>query len=302
VYSAQTTAANPQLTVSASTLSFGSISVNSSTTGTVTLTSSGSSPLTVNSAAVSGTGFSLTAGTFPTTLNPNSSMTLQVQFKPTASGAATGQLTIGSNSATGSSTVVSLSGTGAAANPQLNVSASTLGFGSIAVNTAATGSVTLTSTGTSAVTVNSASISGTGFTITGGSFPATLNPNQTMAVQLQFKPTASGSATGQLTINSNSTTGSSAAVALSGTGTSTAEQVNLSWIAPSSSSDPVAGYNIYRALGSGAFQLVNSGIDTKTTYVDSSVSSGNTYNYLVKSVDQSGVESTGSNEISVALP
>jgi fibronectin type 3 domain-containing protein len=123
-----------------------------------------------------------------------------------------------------------------------------------------------------------------------------------MAVQLQFKPTASGSAAGQLTISSNSTTGSSAAVALSGTGTATAEQVNLSWIAPSNSTDPVAGYNIYRALGSGAFQLVNSGIDTKTTYVDSSVSSGNTYNYLVKSVDQSGVESTGSNEISVAVP
>ncbi|WP_433971185.1 DUF4082 domain-containing protein [Tunturiibacter lichenicola] len=302
VYSAQATAANPQLSVSASTLSFGSIAVNSSTTASVTLTSSGTSPLTVNSAAVSGTGFSLAAGTFPTTLNPNSSMTLQVQFKPTASGAATGQLTIGSNSTTGSSTVVSLSGTGAAANPQLNVNTSTLGFGSVAVNTAAAGSVTLTSTGSSPVTVNSASISGTGFSITGGSFPATLNPNQTMAVQLQFKPTASGSATGQLTISSNSTTGSSAAVALSGTGTATAEQVNLSWIAPSNSTDPVAGYNIYRALGSGAFQLVNSGIDTKTTYVDSSVSSGNTYNYLVKSVDQSGVESTGSNEISVAVP
>ncbi len=302
VYSGQATPAVPKLTVSASTLNFGSIAVNSQTTGTVTLTSSGSSPLTVNSAAVTGTGFSLVAGTFPTTLNPNSSMTLQVQFKPTASGVATGSLTIGSNSTTGSSTVVSLSGTGTAANPQLKVSATTLSFGSVAVNTAATGSVTLTSTGTSAVTVNSASMSGTGFSITGGSFPATLNPNQTMAVQLQFKPTTAGAATGQLTINSNSTTGSSAPVALSGTGTATAEQVNLSWSAPASSSDPVAGYNIYRALGSGAFQLVNSGIDKTTTYVDSAVTSGNTYNYIVRSVDQSGVESPNSNQIAVAVP
>ena len=302
VFSGQATAANPQLTVNASTLNFGSIAVNSSTTGTVTLTSSGSSPLTVNSAAVSGTGFSLVAGTFPKTLNPNSSLALQLQFAPTASGSATGTLTIGSNSTTGSSTVVSLSGSGAAANPQLNVSATTLAFGSVATNTAATGSVTLTSTGTSAVTVNSASISGTGFSITGGSFPATLNPNQTMAVKVQFDPTTAGSATGSLTISSNSTTGSPAAVALSGTGTATPEEVNLTWTAPANSVDPVAGYNVYRALGSGAFQLVNSSIDTSTTYIDTSVVDGNTYNYLVKSVDQSGVESTASNQITVVVP
>jgi fibronectin type 3 domain-containing protein len=123
-----------------------------------------------------------------------------------------------------------------------------------------------------------------------------------MTVQLQFKPSAAGAETGRLTINSNSTTGSSAAVTLSGTGTATAKRVDLSWNAPSSSHDPVAGYNIYRALGSGAFHLVNSGIDKSTTYVDSSVISGDTYHYLVKSVDQSGVESTGSNEISVAVP
>jgi hypothetical protein len=235
-------------------------------------------------------------------LNPNSSMTLQLQFNPTASGAATGKLTIASNSTTGSSTVVSLSGTGAAANPQLKVSATALAFGSVAVNTATTGSVTLTSSGTSAVTVSSASVSGTGFSISGGSFPATLNPNQTMTVQLQFKPTAAGAATGAVTFKSNSSTGSSTGVSLSGTGTASAGQVDLSWTAPASSSDPVAGYNVYRALGSGAFQLINSAIDTNTTYVDSSVTSGNTYNYIVKSVDQSGVESVGSNEISVAVP
>jgi hypothetical protein len=302
VYSGQATPATPKLSVSASTLNFGTVAVNSATTASVTLTSSGGSPLTVSSAAVSGTGFSLTAGTFPTTLNPNSSMTLQLQFKPTASGAATGKLTIGSNSTTGTSTAVTLSGTGGAANPQLKVSATALAFGSIAVNSATTGSVTLTSSGTTAVTVSSASVSGTGFSVVGGTFPVTLNPNQTLAVKLQFKPSASGAATGKLTLNSNSTAGSSTAVTLSGTGTSTAEQVDLSWHAPASSSDPVAGYNIYRATGSGAFQLVNSGIDKSTTYVDSSVTSGNTYNYLVKSVDESGVESTGSNEISVAVP
>jgi fibronectin type 3 domain-containing protein len=129
-----------------------------------------------------------------------------------------------------------------------------------------------------------------------------LSPGQTLAVKLQFKPTAAGSDTGKLTLTSNSTTGTSSTVALSGTGTTVAQKVNLSWIAPASSADPVAGYNIYRALGSGAFQLVNSSMDTKTSYVDSAVIAGDTYNYVVRSVDESGVESAASNEISVAVP
>lgn len=123
-----------------------------------------------------------------------------------------------------------------------------------------------------------------------------------MTLQVQFKPTAAGSDTGQLAINSNSTTGATAAVALSGTGTAVAGQVDLSWSAPSSSANPVAGYNVYRALGSGAFGLVNSSMDTATTYVDTGVTSGDTYNYIVKSVDTSGVESAPSNEIAVAVP
>ena len=43
--------------------------------------------------------------------------------------------------------------------------------------------------------------------------PATLNPNQTLALQVQFKPTATGAVTGKLTVSSNSTTGATAAVA-----------------------------------------------------------------------------------------
>lgn len=169
VYTPQATAATPQLKVSASTLSFGSVAVNSAATNTVTLTSSGTSPVTVNSATATGAGFSIVAGTFPAILNPNQSMTLQLQFKPTAAGTATGQLAINSN-VTGGNTVVALSGTGTVANPKLTVSATALNFGSVAVNSAVTKSVTLTSSGASAVTLSSAAISGADFTMLGGAF------------------------------------------------------------------------------------------------------------------------------------
>jgi fibronectin type 3 domain-containing protein len=130
----------------------------------------------------------------------------------------------------------------------------------------------------------------------------TLNPNQTLALQLQFDPTSAGAANGQLAISSNSLSGSTTVVALTGTGTSVAHEVDLSWDAPTSSADPVVGYHIYRLTGSGSFALVNSSVDTSITYVDSTVVSGTTYSYVVKSVDSSGVESIASNEITVTIP
>jgi hypothetical protein len=297
-----TAAASPKLTLSASSLSFGSETVNTAKTLSFTLTSTGTSAVTVNSAAITGTGFTIVAQSFPVTLNANQSVTLQVEFEPTTIGAATGKLTVSSNSTTGGTAAVTLSGTGTAASPQLTISVSSLSFGSETVNTAKTMTLTLSSTGTSAATVNSAAITGAGFTIVGGSFPVTLNPTQTLALQVQFKPTTAGAVTGQLAISSNSTTGGTADVALSGTGTAVAHSVDLSWTAPSSSADPVAGYHIYRAISGGSLALVDSSMDSSTTYVDSTVVGGTTYNYVVKSVDSSGVESVASNEITAAIP
>ena len=91
------------------------------------------------------------------------------------------------------------------------MSTATLSFGSVTVNTATIQSLTLTSTGTAPVTVSSAAITGAGFTIVGGSLPVTLNPTQTVTLQVQFLPTATGSASGQITITSDSSTGSTAA-------------------------------------------------------------------------------------------
>ncbi len=119
-----TAAASPQLTLSATSLSFGSVTVNTAATQSLTLTSTGTSPVTVSSAAITGTGFTVVGGSLPVTLNPTQALTLQVQFLPTATGTANGQITVASNSSTGSTAVVNLSGTSAAAlSPQLTLSA-----------------------------------------------------------------------------------------------------------------------------------------------------------------------------------
>jgi fibronectin type 3 domain-containing protein len=93
------------------------------------------------------------------------------------------------------------------------------------------------------------------------------------------------------------------AISLSGTGmASTSYQVDLTWDAPVSSSDAVAGYHIYRAASSGSYALLNASANTPTTYTDTTVEAGQTYTYEVTSVDASGVESAPSNVYTATIP
>jgi len=110
--------------------------------------------------------------------------------------------------------------------------------------------------------------------------------------------------TGQLTISSNSSTNPTLTIPLSGTATSPSYQVNLTWQAPTSSTNPIAGYHVYRApSGTTSYTLLNSTVvDTQTAYTDSNLQNGSSYDYMVKSVDTSGTESSPSNTTTISIP
>jgi fibronectin type 3 domain-containing protein len=79
--------------------------------------------------------------------------------------------------------------------------------------------------------------------------------------------------------------------------------IDLSWNAPTTSTDPVAGYNIYRSTNGGTtFTKINGSPETVLDYTDSAVQSGTTYTYVVKSVDVGGQESGPSNQINLPVP
>lgn len=122
---------NPILTIDQASLNFGEVTENTSSTLTLKLTSTGTSPVTVSGAPVTGAGFTVSGVTFPLSLNPNQSATLQVQFEPTSLGAAQGQIVIGSDSTAGSPVNVGLSGTGIAPIPP------SFSIGSMTVNVTA---------------------------------------------------------------------------------------------------------------------------------------------------------------------
>ena len=222
----------------------------------------------------------------------------------TPSGAGTGTCTAtsaqsGYSNVSGQATI-NVTGSGTAT---LNVNATTIAFGTVNLNTPATQSVTLTSTGATAVTISGASVTGTGFSISGATFPLTLNPNQTAQLFVVFDPNVAGSATGQLKISSNSSSGATTVVSLTGSGQSIPYQVNLSWNAPASSPDPVTGYNVLRApTGTTTYQQLNTSTIAATNYVDGSVQNGTTYDYVVQSVDAAGTSSVPSNTYTAAIP
>jgi hypothetical protein len=185
----------------------------------------------------------------------------------------------------------------------LTISPTNIEFGSVTVNTSSTRTVRLTSTGTAPVTIKSGKLSGSGFKMSGATFPVTLNPDLALTLDIQFHPTVTGAATGRLTIESNSSVDDKVVIDLTGKGESAQHQVELSWDKPHDSIIPIVGYDIYRAVGSSsAYHQLNSSLDVHTTYVDTTVQAGVTYDYVVRSVDAFGVESAPSNKADADIP
>lgn len=189
-----------------------------------------------------------------------------------------------------------------AAGALLTASQASVAFGNVLLNALGAQTLTLTSTGTMPVTISAAALTGSGFTMAGVSIPVTLNPGQSITLQLEFVPTIAGAATGQITVTSNATNGGTMAIPLSANG-EVPYEVNLSWTAPASSADAVASYNVYRSVsGISSYQLVNSAVNPGTTFTDTTVENGQSYVYYVTSVDSAGVESSPSNAFDVAIP
>jgi len=214
------------LALSTTSLSFGRVTVSSSSLAQgATVSNNSTGEITVNGITVSGP-FTSASNKLPTTLNPGESLTFNLIFKPSASGVASGNLTINST-AENSPSVVNLNGTGVStpAPGNLAISPSSLSFGTEPVSSSsAAQSILVSNNGAGSVTISSVGVSGP-FTVTGGTAPVTLNSGQTMTLKATFSPSAAGAASGNLTINS--TDGNSpATVTLSGTGAACNAMVN----------------------------------------------------------------------------
>ncbi|MGH9445790.1 MAG: choice-of-anchor D domain-containing protein [Terriglobia bacterium] len=100
-----------RVTVVPVSLSFGAVTMGSSSTLPVVVTNTGGASITISQATTAGAGFSITGPALPLTLAAGGDASFTVTFDPTAAGSAAGDLSIVSNAAN-SPTTTSFSATG----------------------------------------------------------------------------------------------------------------------------------------------------------------------------------------------
>lgn len=209
----------PQISLSSSSVQFGTVTDGSTGNANLTISNTGTADLTISLITLTGAEFSESGVATPKTITAGQSATMALSFQPTAAGAATASLSITSNDPTTPTATVTLAGTGSTnATGQLQANPTSLSFGNVSTGSSASQSITLTNTGTAAVQIAGITVSGAGVTATGVTTPANLNPAATATLNVVFAPTAAGSVTGSVSVASNAS-GSPLTIAVTGTGT-----------------------------------------------------------------------------------
>jgi len=211
-------------------LQFGSEPIGSTSAAlTATVENTGDSNLSITSTGTSITGadaadFAVTSSTCGTSLAPGKTCALSVTFKPSATGARTASVSVGSNAA-GSPATVLLQGNGSTASaPAASLSPATLSFPSTAVGSTATAmSTTLSNTGNATLNISGITLTGANtadFAITTSATACgtTLAAGSTCTISVTFTPAAAASYTASISV-ADDATGSPQTATLSGTGT-----------------------------------------------------------------------------------
>ena len=181
---------------------------------------------------------------------------------------------------------------------QLAVSPASMNFANVTVGSSQNQSGTLSAT-SSSVTVSTANWNGSGFSLSGISFPVTIPAGQNVPFTVTFAPQALGNASGSLSFLSNATN-SPTTEQLTGSGLQASQHsVSLTWNQDTSA---VQGYYVYRGTHTGGPYSKISVLQPATSYTDATVATATAYYYVVTALGMNSVESGFSNEAVAAVP
>ncbi|GAA1527679.1 hypothetical protein GCM10009827_050930 [Dactylosporangium maewongense] len=234
----------PALTLSPTSLSFEDTTVNdNSDWQTVLVTNTGTGPATVS--GITATGDFTRTTTCGAVIAAGANCTVTVTFHPAAAGNRTGSLTVAYG---GSSASVALSGKGVSAGTAtLTANPASLSFAATTVGSfSGAQAVTISNTGTAAASVASITVAGD-YTIASGC-GTSIAAGANCTVNVTFRPTATGTRTGSLTVTYGTSTLS---VVLSGQGASASGQ-NLALGRPTTQSSNTQAYGSANAVDGNA--------------------------------------------------
>jgi Ca2+-binding RTX toxin-like protein len=210
----------PIAVVAPAALAFGNRAVSTSTTLPITVTNTGTAPLNVTGATVTGAN----AASFPiangcTTVAPTASCTINVTFLTGATAGVTSSASLSiAHNAAGSPTLVPLSGTSVAPLTTFSLPAGPIAFNTRAINTNTTKTVLVTNTGTNPLFITSATAPAPFAAVILGTCSAPVAVGKTCKLNVTFTPTARTAYAVTLTVVSSNATNSPRTVGLTGTG------------------------------------------------------------------------------------
>jgi hypothetical protein len=214
-----TPAPAPVLGVLPTTLTFGTQQVGTtSSTQLVTISNTGTAPMTGVSVSSSNAEWTIVGSPTPT-IAAGGNTTFTVAFTPTSVGAASATITVATTNS--GSTTVTVSGTGTAVpSPTITLVPNPLAFGTVTNGATSTLTSQIQNTGTTALVVSSISGCGltTQFSFTPLTLPSTIPVGGKTDLSVSYTPTTVGAVTDCITIVSNDQTTPSATLNLTGTG------------------------------------------------------------------------------------
>ena len=206
----------PVVTLTPPSLAYPNVVLNTTSKQTVTVKNTGTANLTITNIAVTGTVPSDFAQTNTCTgaIATNGTCTITVSFTPSTFEDQTGTVTITDNAGNSPQTVPI---TGNGAEPAVDLSPSSLVFATQKVGTTSTAqTITVENYGNATLTLTNVAVTGP-FIISANTCGTSLTAGSTCTISVEFKPTVTGAATGDLVLTDNAGDSPQMA-ALSGTG------------------------------------------------------------------------------------
>ena len=209
--------ASASLAANPAGINFGNVQLGSPQVQTITLTNGGTTAAILSSVTAMGSGFSLSSISLPVTLQSGQTVSFTATFTPATAASVTGSISVLSN-ASNPTLTIPLSGAGVtvgalAANP------ASVSFTGVAVGSMQTKPEVITNSGGSPITISNATLTGSGFAMTGLNVPITLNGGQSLTFSITFSPQSRATVSGGLALTASGSV-PNVNISLSGLGSS----------------------------------------------------------------------------------
>ncbi len=209
---------NPEISLSTTFHNFGNVLVGDTASFDLQITNTGGALLSIDSCTLNEEVFFFDES-FPISIEPGSTYSMTVYFAPGSPGTFTDTLTIYHNAPLQEPQTVTLSGTGLYSGPVINIPENSHDYGTVRVGAQKRWYMQVENQGNSELIIDQLSFS-TGFFFTTSALPVTVQPNQSVLIDIWFYPQHSGLHADTLLVHSNDPINPEVSVYLSGTGDS----------------------------------------------------------------------------------